>query len=121
MVPGGKCWIQVFPPRWNWTFDLKNSNAAWMNLKKIGFLKKTLLETGKETLLLKCNARKPGVNTKNKELVIQKFLDTIQANLVVPQKKKKNHTLGRLLKSDWRAKKRQPSKKWTDLGPKFKH
>jgi len=57
---------------------------------------------------------------KNKELVIQKFLDTIQAKFGCPQKKeKKPNPLGRLLEqATGRAKNRAALKKSEpDLGP----
>jgi ribosome-associated protein len=91
------------------TFDLENSNAL-TELEKNRLLKKLSSKLSKENLLLmQCEETRS--QHKNKELVIQKFLETIQLNLVVPKRRKKTKPTRSAIEKRLKSKKRAALKK----------
>jgi ribosome-associated protein len=91
------------------TFDLENSNAL-TELEKNRLLKKLSTKLSKENLLLmQCEETRS--QHKNKELVIQKFLETIQVNLVVPKRRKKTKPTRSAIEKRLKSKKRAALKK----------
>lgn len=91
------------------TFDLENSNAL-TELEKNRLLKKLSAKLSKENLLLmQCEETRS--QHKNKELVIQKFLETIQLNLVVPKRRKKTKPTRSAIEKRLKSKKRAALKK----------
>ena len=91
------------------TFDLENSNAL-TELEKNRLLKKLSTKLSKENLLLmQCEETRS--QHKNKELVIQKFLETIQLNLVVPKRRKKTKPPRSAIEKRLKSKKRAALKK----------
>lgn len=91
------------------TFDLENSNAL-TELEKNRLLKKLSTKLSKENLLLmQCEETRS--QHKNKELVIQKFLETIQLNLVVPKRRKKTKPTRSAIEKRLKSKKRAALKK----------
>ncbi|MCM4173923.1 aminoacyl-tRNA hydrolase [Arenibacter sp. TNZ] len=99
------------------TFDLKNSNAL-NEFEKNRLLKKLSSKLSKENLLLmQCEETRS--QHKNKELVIQKFLDTIQANLVVPKRRKKTKPTRSAIEKRLKSKKRAALKKVNRSRPKL--
>jgi ribosome-associated protein len=99
------------------TFDLENS-IALNELEKNRLLKKLSSKLSKENLLLmQCEETRS--QHKNKELVIQKFLDTIQANLVVPKRRKKTKPTRSAIEKRLKSKKRAALKKVNRSRPKL--
>ena len=91
------------------TFDLENSNAL-TELEKNRLLKKLSSKLSKENLLLmQCEETRS--QHKNKELVIQKFLETIQLNLVVPKRRKNTKPTRSATEKRLKSKKRAALKK----------
>jgi len=91
------------------TFDLENSNAL-TELEKNRLLKKLSSKLSKENLLLmQCEETRS--QHKNKELVVQKFLETIQLNLVVPKRRKKTKPTRSAIEKRLNSKKRAALKK----------
>lgn len=91
------------------TFDLENSNAL-TELEKNRLLKKLSSKLSKENLLLmQCEETRS--QHKNKELVVQKFLETIQLNLVVPKRRKKTKPTRSAIEKRLKSKKRAALKK----------
>tara|TARA_R110000868_G_scaffold13102_5_gene61662 strand:- start:3812 stop:4216 length:405 start_codon:yes stop_codon:yes gene_type:complete len=91
------------------TFDLENSNAL-TELEKNRLLKKLSTKLSKENLLLmQCEETRS--QHKNKELVIQKFLETIQVNLVVRKRRKKTKPTRSAIEKRLKSKKRAALKK----------
>jgi ribosome-associated protein len=56
---------------------------------------------------------------KNKELVIQKLLDTLEANLVIPKRRRKTKPTRSAIEKRLRSKKRAAQKKANREKPKF--
>ncbi|MCM4150412.1 aminoacyl-tRNA hydrolase [Arenibacter sp. N53] len=99
------------------TFDLENSDAL-TELEKNRLLKKLSSKLSKENLLLmQCEETRS--QHKNKELVIQKFLETIQVNLVVPKRRKKTKPTRSAIEKRLKSKKRAALKKVNRSKPKL--
>jgi len=91
------------------TFDLQNSNAL-SELEKSRLLKKLSSKLSKENILLmQCEETRS--QHKNKELVIQKLLDTLEANLVVPKRRRKTKPTRSAIEKRLKSKKRAALKK----------
>ena len=69
------------------TFDLESSMAL-TDLEKNRLLKKLSSKLSKDNVLL-MHCEETRSQHKNKELIIKKFLETLEANLVVPKRRKK--------------------------------
>ncbi|MBC8766771.1 aminoacyl-tRNA hydrolase [Arenibacter sp. BSSL-BM3] len=99
------------------TFDLENSNAL-TELEKNRLRKKLSSKLSKENLLLmQCEETRS--QHKNKELVIQKFLETIQVNLVVPKRRRKTKPTRSAIEKRLKSKKRAALKKVNRSKPKL--
>lgn len=99
------------------TFDLENSNAL-TELEKNRLRKKLYSKLSKENLLLmQCEETRS--QHKNKELVIQKFLETIQVNLVVPKRRRKTKPTRSAIEKRLKSKKRAALKKVNRSKPKL--
>lgn len=91
------------------TFDLENSMAL-TDLEKNRLLKKLSSKLSKENiLLLQCEETRS--QHKNKELVIKKFLETLEANLVVPKRRRKTKPTRSAIEKRLKSKKRAALKK----------
>lgn len=91
------------------TFDLQNSNAL-SEREKIRLLKKLSNKLSKENILLmQCEETRS--QHKNKELVIQKFLETLEANLVVPKRRRKTKPTRSAIEKRLKSKKKAALKK----------
>lgn len=99
------------------TFDLENSNAL-TEFEKNRLRKKLYSKLSKENLLLmQCEETRS--QHKNKELVIQKFLETIQVNLVVPKRRRKTKPTRSAIEKRLKSKKRAALKKVNRSKPKL--
>ncbi|MCK0146797.1 aminoacyl-tRNA hydrolase [Arenibacter sp. F26102] len=99
------------------TFDLENSNAL-TELEKYRLRKKLSSKLSKENLLLmQCEETRS--QHKNKELVIQKFLETIQVNLIVPKRRRKTKPTRSAIEKRLKSKKRAALKKINRSKPKL--
>jgi ribosome-associated protein len=91
------------------TFDLENSMAL-TDLEKNRLLKKLSSKLSKENILLmQCEETRS--QHKNKELVIKKFLETLEANLVVPKRRRKTKPTRSAIEKRLKGKKRAALKK----------
>ena len=91
------------------TFDLENSMAL-TDLEKNRLLKKLSSKLSKENILLmQCEETRS--QHKNKELVIKKFLETLEANLVVPKRRRKTKPTRSAIEKRLKSKKRAALKK----------
>ena len=91
------------------TFDLENSMAL-TDLEKNRLLKKLSSKLSKENiLLLQCEETRS--QHKNKELVIKKFLETLEANLVVPKRRRKTKPTRSAIEKRLKSKKKAALKK----------
>lgn len=91
------------------TFDLENSMAL-TDLEKNRLLKKLSSNLSKENiLLLQCEETRS--QHKNKELVIKKFLETLEANLVVPKRRRKTKPTRSAIEKRLKSKKKAALKK----------
>ena len=91
------------------TFDLQNSNAL-SEREKSRLLKKLSSKLSKENILLmQCEETRS--QHKNKELVIQKLLDALEANLVVPKRRRKTKPTRSAIEKRLKSKKRAALKK----------
>ena len=99
------------------TFDLENSMAL-TDLEKNRLLKKLSSKLSKENiLLLQCEETRS--QHKNKELVIKKFLETLEANLVVPKRRRKTKPTRSAIEKRLKVKKRAALKKLNRGKPKL--
>jgi ribosome-associated protein len=99
------------------TFDLQNSNSL-SELEKSRLLKKLSSKLSKENILImQCEETRS--QHKNKELVIQKLLDTLEANLVIPKRRRKTKPTRSAIEKRLRSKKRAAQKKANREKPKF--
>tara|TARA_A100000171_G_C2134045_1_gene148759 strand:- start:172 stop:576 length:405 start_codon:yes stop_codon:yes gene_type:complete len=91
------------------TFDLENSMAL-TDLEKNRLLKKLSSKLSKENiLLLQCEETRS--QHKNKELVIKKLLETLEANLVVPKRRRKTKPTRSAIEKRLKRKKKAALKK----------
>ncbi len=91
------------------TFDLENSMAL-TDLEKNRLLKKLSSKLSKENILLmQCEETRS--QHKNKELVIKKFLETLEANLVVPKRRRKTKPSRSAIEKRLKSKKKAALKK----------
>ncbi|GBF17938.1 MULTISPECIES: alternative ribosome rescue aminoacyl-tRNA hydrolase ArfB [Arenibacter] len=91
------------------TFDLENSMAL-TDLEKNRLLKKLSSKLSKENiLLLQCEETRS--QHKNKELVIKKLLETLEANLVVPKRRRKTKPTRSAIEKRLKGKKKAALKK----------
>ncbi|HCO84163.1 ribosome-associated protein [Arenibacter algicola] len=91
------------------TFDLENSMAL-TDLEKNRLLKKLSSKLSKENiLLLQCEETRS--QHKNKELVIKKLLETLEANLVVPKRRRKTKPTRSAIEKRLKSKKKAALKK----------
>ena len=91
------------------TFDLENSMAL-TDLEKNRLLKKLSSKLSKENILLmQCEETRS--QHKNKELVIKKFLETLEANLVVPKRRRKTKPTRSAIEKRLKSKKKAALKK----------
>ena len=91
------------------TFDLENSMAL-TDLEKNRLLKKLSSKLSKENILLmQCEETRR--QHKNKELVIKKFLETLEANLVVPKRRRKTKPTRSAIEKRLKSKKKAALKK----------
>ena len=91
------------------TFDLGNSMAL-TDIEKNRLLKKLSSKLSKENiLLLQCEETRS--QHKNKELVIKKFLETLEANLVVPKRRRKTKPTRSAIEKRLKSKKKAALKK----------
>ncbi|MCK0189567.1 alternative ribosome rescue aminoacyl-tRNA hydrolase ArfB [Arenibacter sp. F20364] len=98
-------------------FDLENSNAL-TEQEKNRLLKKLSSKLSKENILLmQCEETRS--QHKNKELVIQKLLATLEANLVIPKRRKKTKPTRSAIEKRLKSKKRAALKKLNRGKPKL--
>tara|TARA_R110002033_G_scaffold32324_4_gene69531 strand:- start:169 stop:573 length:405 start_codon:yes stop_codon:yes gene_type:complete len=91
------------------TFDLENSMAL-TDLEKNRLLKKLSSKLSKENILLmQCEETRS--QHKNKELVIKKLLETLEANLVVPKRRRKTKPTRSAIEKRLKRKKKAALKK----------
>lgn len=91
------------------TFDLENSMAL-TDLEKNRLLKKLSSKLSKENILLmQCEETRS--QHKNKELVIKKLLETLEANLVVPKRRRKTKPTRSAIEKRLKSKKKAALKK----------
>ena len=99
------------------TFALENSMAL-TDLEKNRLLKKLSPKLSKENILLmQCEETRS--QHKNKELVIKKFLETLEANLVVPKRRRKTKPTRSAIEKRLKSKKRAALKKLNRGKPKL--
>ncbi|MBU2906813.1 aminoacyl-tRNA hydrolase [Arenibacter algicola] len=99
------------------TFDLENSMAL-TDFEKNRLLKKLSPKLSKENMLLmQCEETRS--QHKNKELVIKKFLETLEANLVVPKRRRKTKPTRSAIEKRLKVKKRAALKKLNRGKPKL--
>ncbi len=99
------------------TFDLENSMAL-TDLEKNRLLKKLSSKLSKENvLLMQCEETRS--QHKNKELVIKKFLETLETNLVVPKRRRKTKPTRSAIEKRLKGKKRAALKKLNRGKPKM--
>lgn len=99
------------------TFDLQNSNAL-NELEKTRLLKKLAHRLTKDNLLL-LQSEETRSQHKNKELVIQKFLDTLEINLRVAKPRRKTKPTRSAIEKRLKSKKRAALKKINRGRPKL--
>ncbi|RAJ14000.1 alternative ribosome rescue aminoacyl-tRNA hydrolase ArfB [Arenibacter echinorum] len=99
------------------TFDLENSMALTEH-EKNRLLKKLSSKLSKENILLmQCEETRS--QHKNKELVIKKFLETLEANLVVPKRRRKTKPSRSAIEKRLKGKKKAALKKVNRSKPKL--
>jgi ribosome-associated protein len=99
------------------TFDLENSTAL-TDLEKNRLLKKLSSKLSKENVLL-MHCEETRSQHKNKELVIKKLLETLEANLVVPKRRRKTKPTRSAIEKRLKSKKRAALKKLNRGKPKM--
>tara|TARA_R110001606_G_scaffold69687_1_gene159295 strand:- start:81 stop:485 length:405 start_codon:yes stop_codon:yes gene_type:complete len=99
------------------TFDLENSMAL-TDIEKNRLLKKLSSKLSKENILLmQCEETRS--QHKNKELVIKKFLETLEANLAVPKRRRKTKPTRSAIEKRLKSKKKAALKKVNRSKPKL--
>lgn len=99
------------------TFDIESSMAL-TDLEKNRLLKKLSSKLNKENILLmQCEETRS--QHKNKELVIKKFLETLETNLVVPKRRKKTKPTRSAIEKRLKSKKKAALKKLNRGKPKM--
>ncbi|MCM4165491.1 MULTISPECIES: alternative ribosome rescue aminoacyl-tRNA hydrolase ArfB [unclassified Arenibacter] len=99
------------------TFDLENSMAL-TDLEKNRLLKKLSSKLSKENvLLMQCEETRS--QHKNKELAIKKLLETLEANLVVPKRRRKTKPTRSAIEKRLKSKKKAALKKLNRGKPKL--
>ncbi|MEZ4971340.1 MAG: alternative ribosome rescue aminoacyl-tRNA hydrolase ArfB [Flavobacteriaceae bacterium] len=99
------------------TFDIESSMAL-TDLEKNRLLKKLSSKLNKENILLmQCEETRS--QHKNKELVIKKFLETLETNLVVPKRRKKTKPTRSAIEKRLKSKKKAALKKLNRSKPKM--
>ncbi|MDL5510465.1 alternative ribosome rescue aminoacyl-tRNA hydrolase ArfB [Arenibacter sp. M-2] len=99
------------------TFDLENSNSL-TETEKNRLLKKLSSKLSKENILLmQCEETRS--QHKNKELVIKKFLETLETNLVVPKRRRKTKPSRSAIEKRLKGKKKAALKKINRSKPKL--
>lgn len=91
------------------TFDLQNSNAL-NELEKTRLLKKLAPRLTKDNLLL-LQSEETRSQHRNKELVVQKFLEILEANLRVAKPRRKTKPTRSAIEKRLKSKKRAALKK----------
>jgi|TARA_R100001369_G_scaffold72185_1_gene100126 ribosome-associated protein len=91
------------------TFDLENSMAL-TDIEKNRLLRKLSTKLSKENILImQCEETRS--QHKNKELVIKKFLDTLEASLTVPKRRRKTKPSRSAIEKRLKSKKKAALKK----------
>lgn len=91
------------------TFDLGNSMAL-TDIEKNRLLRKLSTKLSKENILImQCEETRS--QHKNKELVIKKFLDTLEASLTVPKRRRKTKPSRSAIEKRLKSKKKAALKK----------
>ncbi|MEQ8218366.1 MAG: alternative ribosome rescue aminoacyl-tRNA hydrolase ArfB [Arenibacter sp.] len=99
------------------TFDLENSMAL-TDHEKTRLLKKLSSKLSKENILLmQCEETRS--QHKNKELVIKKFLETLETNLAVPKRRRKTKPSRSAIEKRLKGKKKAALKKVNRSKPKL--
>lgn len=99
------------------TFDLENSMAL-TDIEKNRLLRKLSTKISKENILImQCEETRS--QHKNKELVIKKFLDTLEASLTVPKRRKKTKPSRSAIEKRLKSKKKAALKKVNRSKPKL--
>ncbi|PXX31338.1 alternative ribosome rescue aminoacyl-tRNA hydrolase ArfB [Arenibacter sp. ARW7G5Y1] len=99
------------------TFDLENSNSL-TETEKNRLLKKLSSKLSKENILLmQCEETRS--QHKNKELVIKKFLETLETNLEVPKRRRKTKPSRSAIEKRLKGKKKAALKKINRSKPKL--
>ncbi|MCM4167751.1 Peptidyl-tRNA hydrolase ArfB [Arenibacter antarcticus] len=99
------------------SFDLQNSSAL-TTIEKDRLLKKLSHRLSKEKVLILWSEETRSQH-RNKELVIQKFLETIEANLRVPKVRRKTKPTRSSIEKRLKQKKRSALKKTNRTRPKL--
>ncbi|MCK0133258.1 alternative ribosome rescue aminoacyl-tRNA hydrolase ArfB [Arenibacter sp. S6351L] len=91
------------------TFDLENSMAL-TDIEKNRLLRKLSTKLSKENILImQCEETRS--QHKNKELVIKKFLDTLETSLTVPKRRRKTKPSRSAIEKRLKSKKKAALKK----------
>lgn len=99
------------------TFDLENSMAL-TDIEKKRLLRKLSTKISKENILImQCEETRS--QHKNKELVIKKFLDTLEASLTVPKRRRKTKPSRSAIEKRLKSKKKAALKKVNRSKPKL--
>ncbi|MDX1768860.1 alternative ribosome rescue aminoacyl-tRNA hydrolase ArfB [Arenibacter troitsensis] len=99
------------------TFDLENSMAL-TDIEKNRLLRKLSTKISKENILImQCEETRS--QHKNKELVIKKFLDTLEASLTVPKRRRKTKPSRSAIEKRLKSKKKAALKKVNRSKPKL--
>ena len=98
------------------TFDLQNSNAL-NDIEKARLLKKLAHKLTKDNLLL-LQSEETRSQHRNKELVVQKFLELLETNLRAPKPRKKTKPSRSAIEKRLKSKKRAALKKINREKPK---
>lgn len=99
------------------TFDLQNSNAL-NEMEKTRLLKKLAHKLTKDNLLL-LQSGETRSQHRNKELVIQKFLEILEANLRIAKPRRKSVPTRSAIEKRLKSKKRAALKKVNREKPKL--
>ena len=99
------------------TFDLENSNSISENEKNLLKSKLSSKLTKKNNLILFCDTTRS--QHRNKELVIERFLELLKTNLIRPKKRRPTKPTKGSVKRKVESKKRVSEKKTLRKKPKL--
>ncbi|HLT50945.1 MAG TPA: alternative ribosome rescue aminoacyl-tRNA hydrolase ArfB [Arenibacter sp.] len=108
--------VNKVPSKVELTFDLQNSNAL-NDIEKARLLKKLAHKLTKDNLLL-LQSEETRSQHRNKELVVQKFLELLETNLRAPKPRKKTKPSRSAIEKRLKSKKRAALKKINREKPK---